>query len=251
MACEDLGSFGGFFFPVVSSFLWGDDKGKAPKAIEALWDERKWNLKSETSKPLLVALLKKNKRTSNPENSLKTNNFEGIRSSFFLVGAKEIYDLMIFPATFWCARDLEEVRIGFSKPTLLKFKSWQRLKLPLSSVLQCCSRIQGSSRKYTWKTWQKTTLKDDLGGGFTYFFIFHPKNGEMIQFDLRRFFQLTWFNHHLVIYSLFGICKSLTKWENSSSVYWHGKIRTVYFFKTVSRSNRSMVRMIDINLLNE
>ena len=64
---------------------------------------------------------------------------------------------------------------GFSKPTLLKFKSWRHLKLRLSSVLQCCcSRIQGSSRKYAWKAWQKS-LNDDLGGGFTYFLFFLPK----------------------------------------------------------------------------
>ena len=56
-------------------------------------------------------------------------------------------------------------------------------------------------------------VQTKLGGGFKYvvFFVVIPKFGEMIQFDLRIFFQMGWFNHQL----------DKIKWGTAMFKPWH------------------------------
>ena len=75
----------------------------------------------------------------------------------------------------------------------------------------------------------------------------------MIQFDLRIFFQLSKVQPPPPsdLQSLWNLQKFDEMRKLIQCLLAMEEIRTVYFFKTVSRSNRSRVRMIDINFLNE
>ena len=81
----------------------------------------------------------------------KMNTFEGVLSSFFGGTAKELFDY--FSATFWFARDLNEVSIGFSKPTF-------QIQIWAHDVWSCAAMLQQDSRKHAWKEWH-TTLNHD------------------------------------------------------------------------------------------
>ena len=53
----------------------------------------------------------------------------------------------------------------------------------------CCSTQPGLTGLV------KSSVQKFLGGGFDIFFVFLPLHAKMIQFDLRAFFKLDWFNH--------------------------------------------------------